>query len=124
VERLHLGAGAGVGAHARLDHEAVAARAELDLDVSERQRVAERDRIGGALGGEDAGQPRHLHHAALGEALCADEPHRRGRDPDPAPRHGLARGHGLGRDIDHSRSALRIEMAEAVAPRATVGSGR
>ena len=38
---------------------------EVDLDRGQRQRMAERDQIGGALGRHDPGEPRHREHVAL-----------------------------------------------------------
>ena len=65
VQRLHLGAGPRVGADPGLDDEAVPAGAQLHVHVGEGQGVAEGDRVGGALGGQDPGEAGHLLDRAL-----------------------------------------------------------
>ena len=47
------------------------ATAELDVDAGQPQRVAQRDPVGGALGGLDAGEPRDAEHVALADRAGA-----------------------------------------------------
>ena len=99
-QRLHLDAGAGGGARPR--HGSRRCRqprraVELDVDPVERQRMAERDELGGALCGADPGQARGDERVALRTARVDERgehvgPHAHGRRG-----HRPARGHRLRR---------------------------
>ena len=96
----------GGGAHAiNLDDQ-------IERHRIERQRVAERDEIGGALRRHDTGDARHGEHIALGNGLIADGGKRGSIDGDMPLGHGFAPGCRLGRDIDHAGGALVVEMGE------------
>src|ERR1700694_463850 len=66
-ERLHLHAGPSghLGGGANDQAGQVAIGLDLDLHLGERERMAERDQLMGALGGEDAGNARLAEHVAL-----------------------------------------------------------
>ena len=107
-ERFHLDAGARRGANARLDRVAVLLARDLDVDVRQRKRMAQRNQIGRALGGDDAGEARGLERIAFLHLPCANRAQRRGAHRDAPARHGLARGLGLVADIDHAHPAALI----------------
>ena len=79
-ERLHLGARSALrGAPTpRRRHAVAAARRELDVDVREQQRMTERNQLGGALGGHDAGETRDREDVALRQPALRDQAQRRG----------------------------------------------
>ncbi len=64
-QRLHLHAGAPGGAHGRADLHADASADNTRDTAIDRQRVTQRDQLGGALGGHDAGEARDAQHVAL-----------------------------------------------------------
>ena len=74
--------------------------------------MAERDQVGGALGGHDPGEARDAENVALGGGAAGDEREGRRRHGDPAARHRAAGGRGLVRDVDHLRGAAGVEMGE------------
>ena len=113
---LHLHPGAGVRLHARLDRDARALGVgqQLDLDAVERQRVAERNPLVGALGGLDARDARRGQHVSLGDPALGDlreglrgHAHLPARDADAA-RHGLV-GH-----VHHPRAAPPVEVGKLI----------
>ena len=81
-QRLHLDAGLagdlGRGADAKAGEVVVGV--DVDGDLGERQRVAERDQLVGALGRHDAGDARGADHVALLGVAGADQ-----RRASPAP---------------------------------------
>ena len=66
-QRLHLDAGRADAARLRPDREAGQGLVggDVDRDLAELQRMAERDQVGGLLGGHDPGDPRRADHVAL-----------------------------------------------------------
>ena len=62
-------------------------RPRLDADERQRERVTQRDQLGGALGRLDARDPRHPEHVALGRVAGEDRVRGLGRDPHDSPRH-------------------------------------
>ena len=58
--------------------------AEVDGDARDRQRVAERHEVGGALGGLDRGDARHAQNVAFGSAAGLDPSQRLGEHRDRA----------------------------------------
>jgi len=75
--------------------------------------MAQRDQIGRLLDPHDAGEPRDRQDVALAGAAFGDQVVGGPLHGDMPRRHGLARGDGLVRDIDHMRLALRVEMRQA-----------
>ena len=103
--------------------------------------MAERDQLGRALGGEDAGGAGDTEDIALGRVTALDRAQRGRAHPYDGARDGLARGFGLGRDIHHAGIAPRREVRETseavggdgsrrapslgrTAPPATIGSAQ
>src|SRR5690606_25321473 len=89
---------------------------EIERDAGERQRVAERDQIAGALGRHDARDARDREDIALFRGAVADGAGGIERHGDAAGGHRLARGDGLGGDIDHAGGAALVEMGEVTHP--------
>ena len=85
---------------------------ELDGDARERQRMAERDQLGGALGRLDRRDARDAEHVAFLRAAAANERQRRGLHRDPAAGARDAPRHALSRDVDHVRLTRRVEMGK------------
>jgi hypothetical protein len=98
---------------------------EVDRHARDRQRVAQRHQVGGALGALDGGDARHADHVAL---LRLARGHQRegGRlhaDEAGGARHAVRLG--LGRDVDHVGLALGVEMGErGVMAQQQGGNGR
>ena len=113
---LHLNAGdaAGLDGAAGLHRPALRQQFELDLHLGQRQRMAQRDQLAGALGGHDAshaGYAQHiafLHRAVLhgGKGVFVH-----GND---AVGRGLAGGDRLAAHVHHHRIALGIEMGQFI----------
>jgi hypothetical protein len=84
---------------------------EVDGDARQRQRVAQRNEVGGALGRRDRGDPRDEQHVALSPSSRADRSSvagcmrcaRRARD---------AMGHLLRAHVDHVRLPLAVEVGK------------
>ena len=79
------------------------------LALLERERMAERNQLGGALGGHDAREDRGVEHRALMRAMTAASQCTRHRRGQAHTRLGLgdAMGDGLGADIDHGGTRAR-----------------
>ena len=73
AQRLHLDPGPAADAAGRgdLDRGRVGRAGQLDLDRGQRQRMAERDQLGRALGAHDAGELRDRQHVALPDPAAA-----------------------------------------------------
>src|SRR6185503_2038600 len=112
--RLHLHAGA--GGHARLRGEGHRPGRGVDLgvdvDVVEAERVAERDELAGALGGEDAGDPGRPEDVALGRVAGLHGGRRLRGHPHDGAGDGAAVGRRLVADVDHARGAVLVEVGE------------
>ena len=95
--RLHLDAGLagrrGLGADAQ--HAGRAVRRDRHLEVGQRQRMAERDQLAGALAAHDAGELGDAQDVALGAAAVDDEAQRLRRDGDRRLGDRAAGGDGL-----------------------------
>jgi hypothetical protein len=87
---------------------------ELDSDPRERDRMAERDEIGGALGTLDGGDPGHAEDVALAGRAFEDARQGGRLHDDPADRDGDTGGLGLLADIDHVGLTAVVEMGEIV----------
>ena len=84
---------------------------ELEVDAIERQRMAERDELGGPLGGADAGQSRGDERVTLRTARVHELGQHLGPHAHGGRSHRPARGHRLVADVDHARRAFVVEMA-------------
>ena len=82
---LHLDPGAAGGPHGGGDPDGVGLKGQVDLDPGDRQRVAQRDQVGGALGPHDAGHPGHGQGVALGQAGRGEQLKGLGGEHDPQP---------------------------------------
>ena len=78
---------------------------DSDLDLGQRQRMAERDQLGGALGCHHAGKLGSLNHRALGCRPGADLLERFGLAGQHSDRRRGSGGRLLTGDIDHARAA-------------------
>src|ERR671913_1375543 len=78
--------------------------------------MAQRDEVGGLLGGHDAGELRHRQHVALGGLPGRNEFQRGRLHADTGARHGDPLGDFLGADIDHVRVAALVEVRERLLP--------
>ena len=87
------------------------------------QRVAERDELVRLLGGHDAGEARSGEHITLLGRAGFHQRQRRGGHGHEALRPGRALRDGLGRDVDHARLALVVEMREPAHYRTPRSSG-
>ncbi len=111
-ERLHLDPGAPDQAHLGRQVQAGQRLVGLDLDARERQRerVAERDELVGALGGHDAGEAGRGHDVALRDGSVADDGERRRRHDHARLGARDALGLGLAGDVDHARPTAIVQM--------------
>ena len=119
-QRLHLDAGARVSAtRASIrTREPRGIGQQLDLDGVERQGVAQRNPLVGALGGLHPRDPRGREHVALRQRARRDRASVSGGIRTVAARDALAPRHRLLGDVDHARATLRVEVGELAAPRA------
>src|SRR3546814_8799284 len=78
---------------------------EIDADLGQRERVAERDEIGGAFCGHDPGDARGREDVALGRVAAAARSEGLWRHGDAAAGDRAAQRRGLCADIDHIRGA-------------------
>src|SRR5690606_12726689 len=110
---LHLHARDALGAYGRGDLDVVSARGEIHLDPGQRERVAQRDQVAGALGAHDPGQTRGRERLALGQLAARGPVH----DVLTGAQHGAsgrgARGDLLGGDVDHVGGAVGPDVREA-----------
>ena len=74
--------------------------------------MAQRNQIGRALGGDDAGEPGGLQRIAFLDLSGANRPQRGGADGDPPARDSFARCLGLVADIDHPDPAAFVDMGK------------
>ena len=88
------------------------AERQVEGDAGKGEGVAERDEVAGALCGHDAGDAGDGEDVAFLGAAVADRGERFGGEGDAAGGGGLARGDGLGGDIDHPRGAVFVEVGE------------
>ena len=86
----------------RVMSTASSATCEVDLHAVDGDRVAQRDQVGGALGGLDAGDPRHRERVALGHAAAAQQ----ARPPRPRP--------GPGRSPSPSRTVTSLPETSTI----------
>jgi hypothetical protein len=113
-QRFHLHAGAAHGLDLRGAVHGAGGGVELEVDrhARERQRVAQRDQVGRALGALDGGDARDADHVAL-LRLAAGHQRQRGRQhADAAGGAGHAVGLGLGRHVHHVGLALGVEVGQ------------
>ena len=123
-QRFHLDAGAadGLGLHLAVHRAGGLVEREVDTDVGQRQRMAQRDQLGGALGGLDGRDAGDADHVAL---LRGAAGHQRQRGRLHADAAGGARDAvrlGLGRHVHHVGLALAVEVGQC--GRAGQGHGR
>ena len=112
MQRFHLHTSAVDRVDVGLDGDEVVADLEVHRHRTDEQRMAERDRVGGALGGLDGGDPGDREHVALVHLAVGDRRCRLRLHRHLAARHGPPMGRFLGSDVDHARPAERIEMGE------------
>ena len=86
---------------------------EVDVDAGQRQLVAQRDQVAGALGGQDAGHPGGGQRVALGQSAGCDQLDDFGRGVQRARGDGGAFGGVLVGDVDHVRRAATRRGARA-----------
>ena len=86
---------------------------EIDDDRGQSERMAERDQLRRAFGGHDAGEPCHREHIALCDVAQTDafERFAAHHDAGGGGRHSISLR--LVGDVDHSCSALFIEVGKA-----------
>ena len=84
----------------------------LHLDLGQRQRMAERDQLGGALGRHDAGELGGLDHRALGRGPGADLVERLGLQVSMPAAVAVRAVASLSGHVDHARPAALVEMGE------------
>jgi hypothetical protein len=106
--------GAVDGVDVRLDLDERVVDVEVDQHRAHEQRVAQRDQVGGALGGLDAGHPGHVEHVALAHRAPGHQGGGLGLHVHPTPGHGPAVRRVLGGDVDHAGPAQRVEVGEAL----------
>ena len=93
----------------------------VDRDRGQRQRVAQRDQVGGALRRHDAGEPRDREHVALGDVAGADALERLRAASRRGRRRSATRSvSSLSETSTMRGAALGVEMGEA----AHAASGR
>src|SRR3954451_13297370 len=112
--RLHLHARPGGDARLRGERHRPGGGVDrrVDVDVVEAERVAERDEVPGALGGEHAGDARRAEDVALRRVAGR---HLRGglrAHPDDGASDRAAVARRLVADGDHASGALRVEVGE------------
>ncbi len=114
-QRLHLDARLSLGADLRIDAEAGQRLIGRDpnLDMGQWQRMAQRNELGGALGGHDPGELGGGHDRALGSAPGAHLLKRFGLAGHDAARRCRADCRFLVRHVGHARSALVVDMTKA-----------
>ena len=95
---------------------------EVDVHPGQRQRVAERDELGGPLGAGDAGDARGGEHIGLRQAVGAHERDHLGGGLNPAARDRDACRLRLAADVDHARAAVGVEVRERLTGVVTVHS--
>ena len=111
-QRLHLDPSAVGGAGRRVDHDAVVAHIEVDGDAVQRDRVAQRHQVGGALRTGQPGDPGHRERVALRQPVAAQQRDHLGRGDEPALRVGGAHGDVLRRDVDHAGRAALVQVGQ------------
>jgi hypothetical protein len=116
-QRFHLHAGAVGGGDGAFDPQlALGVPVDGDAAAVDRQRMAERDQFMRALHRQGTGDDRGFDDAALGAPQPAGAQLRGdgGREAHAAFGHGRARGHRLGRDIDHCRPAIAVDVRQSL----------
>jgi hypothetical protein len=85
---------------------------EIHRHARDRQRVAQRHQVGGALGALDGGDARDADHVALLRLPLGDEREggRQHADEAAGARHAVR--HVLGCDVDHMGLAGGVEMGQ------------
>ena len=84
----------------------------LHVDEAQRQRMGQRDQLGGALGRLHAGDPGRAEHVALRRVAARDRGRRLRRHAYDRARPGPAIAGGLRAHVDHPRAAMLVEMTE------------
>jgi hypothetical protein len=74
--------------------------------------MAQRNQIGRALGGQNAGEPRDLQRIAFLDRFRPDSAHGLGAHPHRRFRDGLALRFRLGRHIDHADPAALVDVRQ------------
>ena len=112
-QRLHLDPGTSRRGDLGPDGNRAGSRvgSQLDVDAVERQRMAERDELGGALCRSDAGEAGGDERVALRSARVDERGEHVGAHPNGCLGDGSARGHRLRSDVDHPRLAVLGEVA-------------
>ena len=87
-------------------------RLELDHDAAERDRVAQRHEVGGALGAHDPGDPRGGQRVALGQPVAAQQVDHLGRGAQGAGGHRGAGGRLLAGDVHHPGRPGGVDMGQ------------
>jgi hypothetical protein len=90
---------------------------EVDGDAVDRNGVAQRDEVGGALGRHDPGDAGDREDIALGNAVATQEGDRLGGQVDASGRCRRAHRDVLAGDVDHASRAAVVDVAEAHRPR-------
>ena len=111
---FHLDAGLthGFGGAGADDLRAFGKDLEFDRHPGQRDRVAQRDQVAGALGAHDAGQSGNAEHITLFGGARLHQRQGGGQHADAATGHRHAVGAGLGADIDHVGLALGVEVGQ------------
>lgn len=86
---------------------------EIHRDARQRQRMTQRNQIGGAFCALNRGDAGDAEHVALLGAALANQRERAFEHRDRAARHGNAPRFAFRADIDHVRLAGGIEMSES-----------
>ncbi len=115
-KRFHLNSGAAHGFDAGLaDHaRGTDTRFKCDIDFGDRDRVAKRDEIGGALGPLDRGDARDAEHIAFFAGAGLNHFERGGQHSDLARGARDAMGFGFAAHIYHVGLAVRVEVGEGL----------
>jgi hypothetical protein len=123
-ERLHLDPGLAHGFHLRRAVHAVLRLIGLEIDghARERQRMAQRHQVAGALGAHDGGDAGDAQHVAFPGAAGGDDGQRFRPHPDRAARYRDPVRGRLGGHVHHVGLADGVEMGQLIG--AGAGSGR
>ena len=88
---------------------------KFDLDTTDRERMTQRDQVGGALGGHDPSYSGNRERVSLGNTLTPEQLDDCRAELHPTACRGSSRGDLLGSDVDHARRAGVIDVSESLA---------
>ena len=97
---------------------------QVDGHAVQRDRVAQRDDVGGSLGAHDPGDPGHRQRVALGQRVAAQQFDDFGGGLDLSGGHRSAERHLFVGDVDHPGGAALVDVCELLVGHAVSVSSR